>query len=390
MLNELLLPLREYFGFLNLFEYITFRAGASAILALLISFIFGPFIVKKLINLQIGESIRDYGPQSHKEKQGTPTMGGVLIILSTIIPTILLADLNNLFIQIICISMVWMGLVGFYDDYLKSIKKKNGGLAGRYKLIAQSMLGIFISFMIINSGAYVVSELGFISISEFPFIKITIPIDNTYSTFVPFLKYVSIDFLNPFIYTLFIILVVSATSNAVNLTDGLDGLASGLLAISISVFGVIAYISGRVDFTDYLYISYLPQASELTIFATAFFGGCLGFLWFNAKPAEIFMGDVGSLSSGAALGTLAILLKKEVLLLIVGGVFVIETLSVIIQVLYFRYTKNKYGEGKKFFLMTPIHHHFELKGWPESKIVTRFWIIGILFALMSLTTFKVR
>lgn len=369
MLNELLLPLREYFGFLNLFEYITFRAGASAILALLISFIFGPFVVKKLINLQIGESIRDHGPHSHKEKQGTPTMGGVLIILSTIIPTILLADLNNLFIQIICISMVWMGLIGFYDDYLKVVKKSKDGLSGRYKLLAQTILGVFISYLLITSNVYG---------------------DYTLLTFVPFLKNVSINFFYPIIYGVFIILVVSATSNAVNLTDGLDGLAAGLLAISVSVFGVIAYISGRVDFTDYLYIEYLPLASELTIFATAFFGGCLGFLWFNAKPAEIFMGDVGSLSTGAALGTLAILLKKEVLLLIVGGVFVIETLSVIIQVLYFRYTKNKYGTGKKFFLMAPIHHHFELKGWPESRVVTRFWIIGILFALMSLTTFKVR
>jgi len=369
MLNEFLLPLREYFGFLNLFEYITFRAGASAILALLISFIFGPFVVKKLVNLQIGESIRDHGPDSHKEKQGTPTMGGVLIILSTIIPTILLADLNNLFIQIICISMVWMGLVGFYDDYLKVVKKKQDGLSGRYKLLAQTFLGVFISYILISSNVYG---------------------DYTLLTFVPFLKNFSINFFYPIIYAVFIILVVSATSNAVNLTDGLDGLAAGLLAISVSVFGVIAYISGRVDFTDYLYIAYLPLASELTIFATAFFGGCLGFLWFNAKPAEIFMGDVGSLSTGAALGTLAILLKKEVLLLIVGGVFVIETISVIIQVLYFRYTKNKYGSGKKFFLMAPIHHHFELKGWPESRVVTRFWIIGILFALMSLTTFKVR
>ena len=369
MLNELLLPLREYFGFLNLFEYITFRAGASAILALLISFIFGPFVVKKLINLQIGESIRDHGPDSHKEKQGTPTMGGVLIILSTIIPTVLLADLNNLFIQIICISMVWMGLVGFYDDYLKVVKKRKDGLSGRYKLLAQTILGVFISYILISSNVYG---------------------DYTLLTFVPFLKNVSINFFYPIIYAIFIILVVSATSNAVNLTDGLDGLAAGLLAISVSVFGIIAYISGRVDFTDYLYIAYLPLASELTIFATAFFGGCLGFLWFNAKPAEIFMGDVGSLSTGAALGTLAILLKKEVLLLIVGGVFVIETLSVIIQVLFFRYTKNKYGNGKKFFLMAPIHHHFELKGWPESRVVTRFLIIGILFALMSLTTFKVR
>lgn len=381
MLNELLDSLK------NLFEYITFSAGASAILALLISFIFGPIIVRNLTRLQIGESIRDHGPDSHHEKKGTPTMGGVLIIVATIIPTLIFADINNLFIQIICVSMLWMGCIGFYDDYLKSIKKKKGGLAGRYKLIAQSMLGIFISFMIINSGAYVV--LSFIGISEVPFIKISVPIDNTYSTFVPFLKYVSIDFLNPFIYTLFIILVVSATSNAVNLTDGLDGLATGLLAISVSVFGLLSYISGRVDFSDYLNITYIPMASELTIFAAALFGGCLGFLWFNTRPALIFMGDVGSLSMGAALGTLAILLKKELLLIIVGGVFVMETLSVIFQVLYHRWTKKKYGAPKKLFLMAPLHHHFELKGWPESRVVVRFWLLGILFALLSLTTFKI-
>ena len=366
MLNELLDSLR------NLFEYITFSAGASAILALLISFIFGPIIVRNLTRLQIGESIRDHGPESHHEKKGTPTMGGVLIIVATIIPTLIFADISNLFIQIICVSMLWMGCVGFYDDYLKSIKKKDGGLAGRYKLIAQSMLGIFISFMIINSGAY-----------------ITDGIDKTYFTFVPFLKYVSIDFLNPFIYTLFIILVVSATSNAVNLTDGLDGLATGLLAISVSVFGVLSYISGRVDFSDYLNITNIPMASELTIFAAALFGGCLGFLWFNARPALIFMGDVGSLSMGAALGTLAILLKKELLLIIVGGVFVLEALSVILQVIYYRWTKKKYGEPKKLFLMAPLHHHFELKGWPESRVVVRFWLLGIFFALLSLTTFKI-
>ena len=369
MLSEILEPFKEYFSFLNLFEYITFRAGASAILSLLISFIFGPVIVRKLTELQIGESIGDNGPESHHKKQGTPTMGGVLIILATIIPTLLFADTSNLFIRIICFSMVWMGCIGFYDDYLKSVKKKKGGLKGRYKLIAQSLLGIFISFLIIQSNVY----------GEY-----------TLSTFVPFLKNASINFYYPLIYASFVILVVSATSNAVNLTDGLDGLAAGLLAISMTVFGVISYISGRVDFSDYLNIAYIPLASELTIFAAAFFGGCLGFLWFNAKPALIFMGDVGSLSSGAALGTLAILLKKEVLLIIVGGVFVIETLSVILQVVYHRWTKKKYGTPKKLFLMAPIHHHFELKGWPESRVVVRFWLIGILFALLSLTTFKIR
>ena len=290
-------------------------------------------------------------------------MGGVLIIFATIIPTLLFADISNLFIQIICFSMLWMGCIGFYDDYLKSVKKKKGGLKGRYKLIAQSALGILISYIIIQSNVYG---------------------DYTLSTFVPFLKNVSINFYYPLIYASFIILVVSATSNAVNLTDGLDGLASGLLAISMTVFGIISYISGRVDFSDYLNIAYIPLASELTIFAAAFFGGCLGFLWFNARPALIFMGDVGSLSTGAALGTLAILLKKEVLLIIVGGVFVIEAMSVMIQVTWYRFT------GKRFFKMAPIHHHFEQMGWPEPQVIIRFWIIAIILALLSLSTLKLR
>ena len=353
----------------NLYSYITFRAGASAILALLISFIFGPRIVKALISLQVKENIRDFGPESHKKKADTPTMGGVLIIFSTIIPTLLFADLSNLFIRIVCLSMIWMGSVGLVDDYLKVVKKKKDGLSARYKLIFQTILGVIISYLLISSNVYS---------------------DYTFQTFVPFFKDVVFNLDNWIIYTFFIVLVVTATSNAVNLSDGLDGLATGLLAISISVFIIIAYISGRVDFTEYLYIEYLPLASELTIFSAAFFGGCLGFLWFNAKPALIFMGDVGSLSSGAALGTLAILLKKEALLIIVGGVFVVEALSVIIQVFYFRYTKKKYGTPRKFFLMAPIHHHFELKGWPESRVVIRFWLIAILLAILSLTSFKVR
>ena len=353
----------------NLYSYITFRAGSSAILALLICFIFGSKIVKALIRLQVKENIRDFGPESHKEKANTPTMGGVLIIFSTIIPTLIFADLSNLFIRIVCLSMVWMGTVGFIDDYLKVVKKKKDGLSARYKLISQAILGILISYLLISSNVY----------GEY-----------TFQTFVPFFKDVVFNLDNAIIYTFFIILVVTATSNAVNLSDGLDGLATGLLAISISVFILIAYISGRVDFTEYLYIQYLPLASELTIFAAAFFGGCLGFLWFNARPALIFMGDVGSLSTGAALGTLAILLKKEALLVIVGGIFVVEALSVIIQVFYHRYTKKKYGTPRKFFLMAPIHHHFELKGWPESRVVIRFWLIAILLAILSLTSFIVR
>jgi len=367
MLYQILYPLREVFSPLNIFQYITFRSASAAILALLISFIFGPLIIRKLNQLQIKEEIRDHGPDSHKKKKGTPTMGGLIILTAIIIPTLLLADLTNPFIEILLMSTIWMGLIGFIDDYLKSVKKLKKGLIARYKLTGQILLGLIITLWIYNTPAW----------------------DNIRTvTSVPFLKDSVIDF--GLLYPLMILFVVSGTSNAVNLTDGLDGLATGLLAISFSVFAVIAYISGRVDFSDYLNIIYLPGAGELTIFSAACVGACLGYLWFNAAPAQIFMGDVGSLSTGAALGTLAILLKKEFLLVIIGGVFVAEAISVILQVSYFRYTKKKYGEPKKLFLMAPIHHHFELKGWPESRIVIRFWIIGLLLALLTIATFKIR
>jgi len=294
-------------------------------------------------------------------------MGGIIILIAIILPTVLLADLTNPFVQILLISTIWMGLIGFIDDYLKTIKKMKKGLVARYKLGGQILLGIIITLWIYNTPAW----------------------DNFRTvTSLPFFKDAVVDF--GILYPAMIILVVTGTSNAVNLTDGLDGLAAGLLAISFTVFATIAYMSGRVDFSDYLNIIYLPGAGELTIFTAACVGACIGYLWFNAAPAEVFMGDVGSLSTGAALGTLAILLKKEFLLVIIGGVFVAEAVSVILQVGYFRYTRKKTGEGKKIFLMAPFHHHFELKGWPESRVVIRFWIIGLLLALLTLTTFKIR
>jgi len=367
MLYHLLYPLKDFFSPLNIFQYITFRSSIAAIMALLISFLLGPVIIRKLKELQIGEEIRDFGPESHLKKKGTPTMGGFIILTAIILPTFLLADLNNPFIEILLISTIWMGLIGFIDDYLKSVKKIKKGLIARYKLSGQILLGVIITFWIYNTPAW--DEIRTV-------------------TSIPFLKDTVFDF--GLFYPLMILLVVTGTSNAVNLTDGLDGLATGLLAISFSVFAVIAYISGRVDFSDYLNIIYLPGAGELTIFSAACVGACLGYLWFNAAPAEVFMGDIGSLSTGAALGTLAILLKKEFLLIIIGGVFVAEAISVILQVGYFRYTKKKYGEPKKLFLMAPFHHHFELKGWPESQVVIRFWIIGLLLALLTIATFKIR
>ena len=367
MLYHLLYPLRDFFSPLNVFQYITFRSASAAILALIISFILGPAIIRMLRRNQIGEEIREYGPESHLKKRGTPTMGGIIILSAIILPTLLLADIKNSFVQILLISTIWMGCIGFIDDYLKSIKKIKKGLVARYKLAGQVSIGLIITFWIYNTPGW----------------------ENIITvTSIPFLKDSVIDF--GLLYPLMIILVVTGTSNAVNLTDGLDGLAAGLLAISFSTFSVIAYVSGRVDFSDYLNIIYLPGAGELTIFTASCVGACLGYLWFNASPAEVFMGDVGSLSTGAALGTLAILLKKELLLIIIGGVFVAEAVSVILQVGYYRYTKKKTGDGKKLFLMAPFHHHYELKGFSESKVVTRFWIIGLLLALMTLTTFKIR
>jgi len=287
--------------------------------------------------------------------------------MAVLLPTLLFAKLDSPLIQIIIISTIWMGIIGFLDDYLKVIRKMEKGLIARYKMAGQIALGSIVSIWIMMTPEF----------AEF-----------STKTTVPFLKNIEIDL--GMLYPMMVILVITGTSNAVNLTDGLDGLAAGLLAISFSVFAAIAYISGRVDFSDYLNIIYLPGAGELTIFSSAMAGACIGYLWFNSSPAEVFMGDTGSLSTGAALGTLAVLLKKELLLFIIGGVFVWEAISVIIQVLYFRWTKSTTGEGKRFFKMAPIHHHFELAGWPETKIVVRFWIIGLLFALFSLTTFKIR
>jgi len=367
MLYEIFTPFKDSISFFNLFEYITFRAASASIAALFISFIVGPWVIHILHKNQIGEEIRSTGPESHMKKRGTPTMGGVIILMAVLLPTLLLGKLDSPLIKIIIFATIWMGIIGFIDDYLKVVKKMERGLIARYKIVGQVSLGCIISFWIFQIPEFI----------EF----------NTKTT-VPFFKNVEIDL--GMLYPLMVILVITGTSNAVNLTDGLDGLLAGLLAICFGVFSAITYISGRIDYSDYLNIIYIPGAGELTIFTSAMTGACLGYLWFNSHPAEVFMGDTGSLSTGAALGTLAILLKKELLLLIIGGVFVWEAISVIIQVSYFNYTKSSEGEGRRFFKMAPIHHHYELKGWPETKVVVRFWIIGLLLALFSLTTFKIR
>ena len=392
--------------YLNIFQYVSFRAAGAAITALLISFLLGPKIIRTLQNHQIGETIRQNGPTTHYLKEGTPTMGGVIMLLSIILPSILWAQLNE-YICTIVIATLFMGIVGFIDDYLKIIKKLSKGLIARYKLIAQILVGIFISYMILNhiDNPIIFQDLDHLSATQIELINDKVStqrdfektiISNT-SISIPFMASNTVNnVINGFLelpqwlYVILIILVITATSNAINLTDGLDGLAAGLTAISIMTLGVIAYASGRLDFSDYLNILYIKGADELLIFSFATVGACLGFLWYNSNPAIIFMGDTGSLALGTALGTLAVLLRKEILLIIIGGVFVIEALSVIIQVLYFKYTKRKYGTGKKMFLMAPIHHHFEQKGLPESRIVVRFWIIGVLLALFSLSSFKLQ
>jgi phospho-N-acetylmuramoyl-pentapeptide-transferase len=369
MLYHLLLPFQEYFSALNIFRYISFRSAAAAITALLFSFIIGPWIIRKLHSMQIGETIRTSGPKSHEAKAGTPTMGGLIILGALLLATLLFARLDNIYIQMMIVSIVWMGLVGFIDDYLKAVKKSKKGLIARYKLMGQVSLGLVLGIVMVLH-------------PEFE--------DFRTVTTVPFMKDLIIDLKTWWIYIPFVIFVITATSNSVNLSDGLDGLASGLMAIAALVFAGIAYITGRADFSQYLNIIYLPSAGELTVFCAALIGATLGFLWFNARPAEVFMGDTGSLALGAALGAVAVMLKKEFLLPFAGGVFIIESISVIIQTRYFAYTKKKYGEGRRVFRMAPIHHHFELKGWDENKVVIRFWILGILFAFLTFTTFKIR
>ena len=361
MLYHLFYPLKESWSILNILRYITFRSASAAIFALLISFLIGPWIIHKLKHLQIGENIRSTGPKSHLKKKGTPTMGGVLILCAVLLPTFLFAKLDNVYIQIIFLSTIWMGLIGFLDDYLKIIKKIEKGLIARYKLAGQILLGSAVSIWIYTS-------------PEFTEIR-TI-------TSIPFLKSSIFDF--GILYPAVIILVITGTSNAVNLTDGLDGLASGLLAIAFTVFAAITYISGRVDYSEYLNILYLPGIGELSVFASAMAGACLGFLWFNAPPAKIFMGDTGSLALGGSLGAVGIITKHEIVLAITGGLFVLETVSVIVQVLSYKLT------GKRVFKMAPIHHHFEKKGWAESTVVVRFWIISIILAMIGLATLKLR
>ncbi len=351
----------------GVFRYITFRSALAAITALLISFVIGPIVIRKLRKHQIGEQAKVEGPTSHLSKAGTPTMGGLIILGSVVIPLLLWGDLANSYVQLILLITVWLGLLGFTDDYMKVIRKKRKGLIARYKLIGQFGIGLIVGAAL------------FFSPQFHPFNSITT---------IPFFKNLNFDY--SYFYIPVVIFVITASSNAVNLTDGLDGLAVGTVGITALTLAIMSYVSGNVDFSRYLNIIYLRGTGELTIYCAALVGAALGFLWYNAYPAQVFMGDTGSLALGGAVAGIAIMIKKELVLPILGGIFLAEELSVILQVLYFKYTKKKYGEGKRIFKMAPLHHHFELDGVSEPKIVTRFYIVGILLAILSLTTFKVR
>ncbi len=362
MLYWLLVPLRDEFFFFNLFRYITVRTAAAGITALLLSFLLGPRLIRFLERRQLGQEIRPEGPQSHHAKKGTPSMGGILIILCTVGPTLVWGNLNNVYVWIAVLSMVLFGLVGLVDDVLKVSRKRSLGLRPAQKLALQVLLAAAIGLVFIGMGARGQFDLRL----SFPFFK----------QWLPFLGW---------LYLPWIVFILVGSSNAVNLADGLDGLAIGLTLISATALTALTYVAGHALWSQYLNIARVPLAAELTVFVGALAGACLGFLWFNCHPAQVFMGDVGALSLGGAMAVVSLLIKQEFLLFTVAGVFILEALSVLIQVSYF-----KMSGGKRVFKMAPLHHHFELSGWPEGRVVIRFWILGIIFALFSLSTLKLR
>ena len=380
MLYHLLVPLTPYIKLFNVFNYISFRAAGAAVTALLMSFLVGPWILRRLQAAAVHQVVRAGTPDSHASKGSTPTMGGLIILAASLVPTLLWAKLNNRYILLALLVTAWMGAIGFLDDYLKMRQKqqglKNEGLVERYKLVGQVSIGLFLGWYLWQH-----------PLSTLPGASTTLPFYK-YVLIVPATASLGI------LYVLFTTFILTGTSNAVNLTDGLDGLASGLTAIASFTFAVFAYVIGNFRTADYLQVFYMRGAGELTVFCLALAGACIGFLWYNTHPAQVFMGDTGSLALGGAIGAIAILLKSEFLLLFVGAVFVVETLSVIAQRMVFRYRKRRHGleyaKANRVFLRAPLHHHFELKGWTETQVVVRFWILGILAAFVALSTLKIR
>jgi phospho-N-acetylmuramoyl-pentapeptide-transferase len=375
MFYHLLAPLGKSYIIFNLFNYISFRAAGATVTALVLAFLVGPPVIRRLRARKVGQVIRAEGPASHQGKRGTPTMGGLIILFCTIVPTLLWAPVTNRFVVVAMLSILWMGCIGFLDDYLKIVQGKSRGLVAKWKLAGQVSFGILLG-LFLTFNPVVPSE--------------SIP---STATTLPFFKYLVINFA-PWLYVLFVTVVITGSSNAVNLTDGLDGLATGLAGIAAAAFAGFAYLFGRVDATTYLNLFYLPGAGELAIFCAALMGATIGFLWFNAHPAQVFMGDTGSLAIGGALGTVAILLKAEFLLLLIGGVFAAEAISVLIQTGTYKWYKRtrgrEYADAHRVFRMAPLHHHFEKLGWAETTVVTRFYILGLFCALVALGTLKVR
>ncbi len=423
MLYYLFTYLREQFGLFGagVFYYITFRAALAIIISLVISMLFGKGLIKYLHRKQIGETVRDLGLEGEKQKSGTPTMGGLIIIAAIVIPTLLFARITNVYIILLLVSTVWLGLIGFLDDYIKVFKKNKEGLAGKFKVLGQVGLGIIVGLtmyfndhvvttrevtngqpMLYNSAEQIKSDVftrndrdgntrEYVRVKS---VTTTIPFakdhELSYAKIAAVFGDGAVNVLTPIIYILFVIFIITAVSNGANITDGVDGLATGVSAIIGVCLGVFAYVSGNYIFADYLGIMHIPHLGELSIFIGAFIGACIGFLWYNAYPAQVFMGDTGSLALGGVIATLALVIRKELLIPIICGIFLVENLSVIIQVWYFKRTKKKYGEGKRVFLMAPLHHHYQKLGYHESKIVTRFWIVGIMLAVMSIVTLKMQ
>ena len=392
----------------GVFQYISFRAGMAAFFSLLITIFFGKNLISFLRKKQVGEDIRDLGLQGQIEKKGTPTMGGLIIIAAILVPTFLFAKVQNVYVVLLIVTTVWLGMIGFLDDYIKVFKKDKKGLAGRFKIVGQVGLGLIVGLTLYYNEHVVIREVSPRSVAvvqeetsqedsdgrmDYRDVKST-------KTTVPFFKNNELDYgeiisflpsqFTWVLYVAVVIVIITAVSNGANITDGIDGLAAGTSGIIGLTLATLAYLSGRIDFSNYLNIMYIPNLSELVIFCTAFVGACLGFLWYNAYPAQVFMGDTGSLTLGGIIAVLALAVRKEILIPVLCGIFLVENLSVMIQVSYFKYTKKKYGEGRRIFLMSPLHHHYQKMNIPEAKIVTRFWIAGILLAILTLATLKLR
>ena len=390
----------------GVFQYITFRSALALILSLLISTIFGKRIINFLRNQQVGETVRELGLEGQTQKAGTPTMGGLIIIIATLIPVLLLTKLNNIYIILLIVTTLWMGTIGFIDDYIKIFKKDKEGLKGIFKVIGQVGLGLIVgSVLYLHPGVTVRKDVkDKVSLTQTENVIHQAPIEEkSTATTIPFFKNNEFDYAELLAWTgdgyqkwswlifiPFVIFIITAVSNGANLTDGIDGLAAGTSAISVLALAIFTFVSGNIIFSNYLNIMYIPDSGEMTVFIAAFIGALIGFLWYNSYPASVFMGDTGSLTIGGIIAVLAISVRKEMLIPLVCGIFLAENFSVVLQVAYFKYTKKRFGEGRRIFLMSPLHHHYQKKGYHESKIVTRFWIVGILLAILSIVTLKLR